>query len=52
MISFAKSEKVDILLCPPKFTKIISTYQRSLAEAELTSEAATLNVTAVSTRYM
>jgi hypothetical protein len=52
MISFAKSEKVDILLCPPKFTKIISTYQRSLAESELTSEAATLNVTAVSTRYM
>ena len=52
MISFAKSEQVDIMLCPPKFTKIITKYQRALAESELTSEAATLNVTALSAKRM
>ena len=52
MISFAKSEQVDIMLCPPKFTKIINKYQRALAESELSSEAATLNVTALSAKRM
>jgi nucleotide-binding universal stress UspA family protein len=52
MISFAKSEKVDVLLCPPNFTKIINKYQRALAESELTSEAAKLNVAALSTKTM
>jgi len=52
MISFAKSEKVDVLLCPPKFTKIINKYQRALAGSELTNEAAKLNVAAVSTKTM
>ena len=52
MISFAKSEKVDVLLCPPKFTKIINKYQRALAEFELSIEAATLNVTALATKKM
>jgi hypothetical protein len=52
MISFAKSEKVDVLLCPPKFTKIINKYQRALVESELTGEAATLNVAAVSMKRM
>ena len=52
MISFAKSEQVDIMLCPPKFTKIINKYQRALAGSELTSEAATLNVTALSSKRM
>jgi len=52
MISFVKSEKVDVLLCPPKFTKIINRYQRALAESELTSELAKLNVAAVYTKTM
>jgi nucleotide-binding universal stress UspA family protein len=52
VISFAKSEKVDVLLCPPKFTKIINKYQRSLAESELSSEAAKLQVAALSTKTM
>jgi nucleotide-binding universal stress UspA family protein len=52
VISFAKAEKVDVLLCPPKFTKIISKYQRSLAESELSSEAAKLHVAALSTKTM
>jgi len=51
-ISFAKSEKVDVLLCPPKFTTIINKYQRALAGSELTSEAAKLNVAAVYTKTM
>jgi len=52
VISFAKAEKVDVLLCPPKFTKIINKYQRALAASELTSEAAKLQVTAISTKAM
>ncbi len=52
VIGFAKAEKVDVLLCPTKFTKIINKYQRALAESELTSEAAKLHVAAVSTKTM
>ena len=52
VISFAKAEKVDVLLCPPKFTKIINKYQRALAESELASEAAKLHVAAFSTKTM
>lgn len=50
VISFAKTEKVDVLLCPPKFTKIINKYQRALGDSELTSEAAKLHVAAFSTK--
>ncbi len=52
VISFAKAEKVDVLLCPPKFTKIISKYQRSLAESEFSNEAAKLHVAALSAKKM
>jgi nucleotide-binding universal stress UspA family protein len=52
VISFAKAEKVDVLLCPPKFTKIINKYQRVLAESEFTIEAAKLHVSALSTKTM
>ncbi len=52
MISFAKAEKVDVLLCPPKFTAIINKYQRALAESELSREAATLNVAALYAKRM
>ncbi len=52
VIGFAKAEKVDVLLCPPRFTKIINKYQRAVAESELTIEAAKLQVAAVSTKTM
>ncbi len=52
VINFAKAEKVDVLLCPPKFTKIINKYQRSLAESEFSNEAAKLHVAAFSTKKM
>jgi len=52
MISFAKAEQVDVLLCPPKFKTIISKYQKALAGSELAGEAAKMNVTALSTKSM
>ena len=52
MISFAKAEKVDVLLCPPKFKTIISKYQKALAGTELAGETAKLNVAALSTKSM
>ena len=52
MISFAKSEQVDVLLCPPKFKTIISKYQKALAGSELAGEAAKMNVTALSAKSM
>ncbi len=52
VISFAKAEKVDVLLCPPKFTKIINKYQQAVGASELAGEAAKLNVAALSTRTM
>jgi nucleotide-binding universal stress UspA family protein len=52
MISFAKAEHVDVLLCPPKFKTIISKYQRTLAGTELAGETAKMNVTALSTKTM
>lgn len=51
-ISFAKAEKVDVLLCPPKFTTIIGKYQQALGASELASEAAKLHVAALSTKTM
>jgi hypothetical protein len=52
MISFAKAEHVDVLLCPPKFKTIISKYQKALAGSELAGEAAKMNVAAISTKTM
>jgi nucleotide-binding universal stress UspA family protein len=52
MISFAKAEQVDVLLCPPKFRTIIGKYQKALAGSELAGEAAKLNVTALSAKSM
>jgi len=52
VISFAKAEKVDVLLCPPKFTTIISKYQQALGASELAGEAAKLQVAALSTKTM
>lgn len=52
MISFAKAEQVDVLLCPPKFKNIISRYQQALAGSELAGETAKMNVAAISTKTM
>jgi len=49
VVSFAKAEKVDVLLCPPKFTKIIGKYQKALAESGV---AGTTQIAALSTRTM
>jgi nucleotide-binding universal stress UspA family protein len=51
-VRFAKAEKADVLLCPPKFTAIINKYRQTLAEPELTREAARMQVAALSTRTM
>ena len=48
VISFAKEKKVDLLLCPPKFKAIISKYRKALVASELTGEAATMNLAALS----
>ena len=52
VISFAKAEQVDVLLCPPKFKTIISKYQKALGETELTSEVEKMNLAALSTKTM
>ena len=52
VVSFAKTEKVDVLLCPPKFTKIINKYRHALGESELAGEAAKLRVAALPTKTM
>jgi nucleotide-binding universal stress UspA family protein len=52
VVSFAKAQKADVLLCPPKFKTIISKYQKALGETELTSEAAKMNLAVLSTKTM
>jgi nucleotide-binding universal stress UspA family protein len=52
VIRFAKAEKVDVLLCPPKFTTIIKKYQQAVGASELAGEAAKLHVAALSTKTM
>ena len=52
VLGFAKTAKVDVLLCPPKFTKIINKYQQAVGESELAGEAAKLHVAALSTKAM
>jgi len=52
VISFAKAEQVDVLLCPPKFKNIIGKYQKSLAGSEMAGETAKMNVAALSTKTM
>lgn len=46
VIGFAKAEKVDVLLCPPKYRTIVNKYRKALAEAEFAGEAAKHNLTA------
>ena len=52
VISFARAEQVDVLLCPPKFKTTISKYQKALAGTELARETAKMNVTVLSTKTM
>lgn len=47
IISFARSEKVDVLLCPPRFKTLISKYRRAAAESELAGEAAKRDLAAL-----
>jgi len=47
VIGFAKAEKVDVLLCPPKFKGIIANYRKALGALDLASEAEQMNVAAV-----
>ncbi len=47
VISFASAEKVDVLLCPPRYDAIIARYRKNLSESELSAEAARMNVTAL-----
>lgn len=48
VIDFAKTQKVDVLLCPPKYRGIVNKYRKALAASELAGEAATMNLSAVS----
>ncbi len=48
VIDFARTEKVDVLLCPPKYSGIIAKYRKSLGVSELAAEASKMNVTALS----
>ena len=52
MISFAKGQNVDVLLCPSKFKTIINKYKKALGESELSSDAAKMNLTVLSTKTM
>jgi nucleotide-binding universal stress UspA family protein len=47
VISFAKAEKIDLLLCPPHYKAIIRKYRASVAEHALAAEAAAMNISAV-----
>jgi len=50
VVDFAREQKVDVILCPPKFRTIIKKYQKSLAASELAGETAELNVAAFATK--
>ena len=46
VIEFAKAEKADVLLCPPKYSAIIGRYRKALADTEMAREAAQHDVAA------
>lgn len=48
VIAFAKAERADILLCPPKYKSIVRKYQKALAEADLVAGAEELDLAALS----
>jgi nucleotide-binding universal stress UspA family protein len=52
VISFAKINKVDLLLCPPKFKGIIKKYQKAVDASELAGEMEKMELAACSTKTM
>lgn len=48
VLGFAKTEKVDVLLCPARYTAIIGKYRNAVADSEMASEAAKRDVVAFS----
>jgi nucleotide-binding universal stress UspA family protein len=49
VLAFARAERADVLLCPPRFRRIIRTYRKT-KERELDAEAVTIGVTALSVK--
>jgi hypothetical protein len=47
VMTFAREEKVDVLLCPPAFRSIAAKYSATIA-SEFAGEAATMDLAAVS----
>lgn len=52
VISFAKQNAADVLLCPPKFKGIINKYRQTLAANELAAEAEKMDLAALSAKSM
>jgi nucleotide-binding universal stress UspA family protein len=52
VISFARAEKADLLLCTQNFKSIINKYRKFAGSSELAGEAAKLQVAALSTNEM
>ncbi len=48
VLDFAKNEKADVLLCPPKYRAIIGRYRKAVSDTELAREAAQHDVAAFS----
>jgi nucleotide-binding universal stress UspA family protein len=47
VLSFAKAENVDVLLCPPTYRSIVSKYQKALSDVELAGETAKMHMAAL-----
>ncbi len=47
VVDFARTEKVDVLLCPPAFRSIANKDQKAIADAEFAREAGAIDVAAV-----
>ncbi len=52
VVSFAKKQKVDVLLCPPKFKAIINKYRKASDSSDLAGEASKMNLAVLSTKTM
>ena len=52
VVSFAKEEMVDVLLCPPKFKGIINKYHKALGETDMADDAAKMNLAVLSAKTM
>ena len=52
VVAFAKEKRVDVLLCPPRFRKIISGYEKALQAHDLAGDAAGRNLAALAVKTM